>query len=104
MTNAAFQAFLKEFGDRLCVITLDNNAKIYCEYESGGGNSSVKVKDIEFRTIGGVDMFAVPSWPMNRKEVEMGIKHQVWHPTFTIQALVLIDEDHKHFRVDPMQY
>lgn len=104
MTNDALKAFLAEFGERLCVITLDNNAKIYVEYQAGNGTSSVKVSDIELRTIGGIDMFAVPSWPMNPKEQAMGIKHQVWHPTFTIQALVLIDEAHKHLRVDPYQY
>lgn len=104
MTNKAFQAFLAEFGDRLCVITLDNNAKIYLNYEAGGGTSSCKVEDIEFKSFDGVDMFAVPSWPMNPKELRMGIKHQAWHPTFTIQALILIDAEHKQFRVDPMQY
>lgn len=102
MTNAAFQAFLAEFGDRLCVITLDNNAKIYVEYQNQ--QSSVRVNEIKFKTFGGVDMFAVPSWPMNPAEANKGITHEVWHPTFTIQALVLIDEEHKNLRVDPWQY
>lgn len=104
MDNKALKAFLDEFGERLCVITLDNNAKIYVEYAAGNGTASVKVKDIKMQNIGGVDMFAVPSWPMNPREQAMGITHEVWHPTFTIQALVLIDEKHKDLRVDPMQY
>lgn len=104
MTNQAFKAFLDRFGERLCVITLDNNAKIYVEYKAGGGKSSVKVSEIKMETIGGVDMFCVPSYPMNPREVDMGIVHEVWHPTQYIQALVCIDEAHKHLRVDPYQY
>lgn len=103
MTNEALQAFIDEMGDRICVITLDNVAKIYVGYD-GKRISSVKASDIEMRTIGGVDMFAVPINALSPREARLGIKGKVWHPTFTIQAIVVIDEEFKKYRFDMAQF
>lgn len=103
MTNEALQAFIEELGDRICVITLDNVGKIYVGYDQER-ISSVKVSDIQMKTFGGIDMFSVPVNALSPREARLGIKGRVWHPTFTIHAIVVIDEEFKDYRFDPAQF
>ena len=101
MNNAAFKAFIEEFGDQICIIVLDNTSHIYVGYPS---SPLKKLDQIEFKTFGGVDMFGVPSNPLSPNETKLGISHIAWHPTLTIQGIYLIDKDHTQYRMDAWQY
>lgn len=60
MTNAALQAMIAEYGERIFGITLDNAHKIYLGVAAKLPYDNVTVNDLIFKTFDGVDMFGVP--------------------------------------------
>ena len=54
MTNAALQAALNEFGERACIIYMDNDHRIRFGYKDSCPKS---VNDIKYKTWDGEDFF-----------------------------------------------
>ena len=100
MTNVALKAMIDELGERICIIALDNNVKIYIGYPS----STVKsVNEIQLKTFGDTDMIGIPKAINNPKLVREGVCSTTWHPTACIQIIATMDEGFEKYRLDPME-
>ena len=91
MTNAALQAIIAEYGERIFCITLDNNHKIMLglqsRLESGNGFT---VNDIQYKTFGDTDMFGF--WRTDHTWNNQHIKYINWMVTGCIQAVHVTEE------------
>ena len=99
MTNSALKAMIEEFGNRINIIVLDNDVRIYIGYPS----SPLKdVNDIILKTFGDIDMIGIPKAVGNPKAQRNGVTTTIWHPTACIQLIATVDEDHPNYLIDPM--
>ena len=101
MTNEALQALIDEFGDRICILIFDNGCRVYIGYDSSPLKS---VNDLELKTIGGIDMVGIVKNLSNPKLSRQGAKCMHWHPTVSLQNVIVIDEGFEKYRVDPMDF
>lgn len=90
MTNAALQAMIDEFGERIFAITFDNNHKVYLGVEAKAETDPITVKSLILKTFGDTDMLGIPhtdhTWEGNK------IPYTNWYVTGCIQAVHLTDE------------
>ena len=98
MNNESLQAFIDEFGDRMCIIIFDNNTKVFIGYKSSPAKS---VSDLQLVNKGGVDFVGVPGIPNDPKLARKGVTYTVWRPTEIIQGIVTLDEGFDNYLVDP---
>lgn len=100
MTNSALQAMIEEYGNRICIIVLDNDVKIYIGYPS----STLKnASDIIFKTFGDTDMIGIPKEVSNPVARRQGVMTTIWHPTACIQMVATVDAAHPNYLIDPME-
>ena len=99
MTNAALKAMIEELGDRICIIIMDNDVRIYIGYPS----STLKnASDIILKTFGDTDMIGIPKAVNNPKAQREGITTTIWHPTACIQLIATVDAGSEGYLIDPM--
>lgn len=90
MTNAALQAMVAEFGERIFCITLDNNHKIFLGLAARLPEDGVSVNDIVYKTYDGVDLFGVPHISHTWNGID--VPYTNWLVTGCIQAVHTTDE------------
>lgn len=96
MNNAALEAFLTQFKEKMCAIILDNNRCIYIGYNS---DTSHTWDEIKTTTMGGVDFFYVKS----QGHTQVPVVHYVsYYPTETIQGIYVMEDGYEDFRIDPV--
>lgn len=94
MTNAALQALITLYGNRIYCINLDNSRNIYIGYQS-----SVKLTDIELVTIGGTDFIVVHQHDPNPSKT---ITYKNHHLTEGVQWVGVMDEEYAGYGADPL--
>lgn len=99
MTNEAVQAFVAEFGNRICILIFDNGYRVYIGYDSSGIKS---VDELLFQTFGGVDMIGIVKKLNDPVLTRKGAKCVMWHATACLQDIAVIDEGFANYRIDPM--
>lgn len=95
-TNAAVQAIFKKYGDRVCYIGLNNGKAIFVGYNVKEG---VKIKDISFETINGVDIMKI-SHKSSKQD-----PYYEWENFITtefIESIEIMKEDYVDYRIDPL--
>lgn len=90
MTNAALQAFIDEFGARMIVIVIDNNHKIMFGVSAMGDNA-LFYTDIQYKTVGGVDMFGVTRTDTTWEGKSVTFTN--WYVTACIQMISTTETD-----------
>lgn len=93
-TNASIQAMFEKFGDRICGIGLNNGKYVNIGYE---GKYSLQLKDIDFETIGGVDMMVLHRTDNTR---QFPITYDAYLTTEFIESVNVMSEEHKDYRID----
>lgn len=91
MTNDALKAFIEEFGNRIFVITLDNNHKVFIGAPITSDPNKVTIDQIKFKTYNGVDMFGVPHVDCTFQGIE--VPFTSWLVTACIQSIAVTDGD-----------
>lgn len=95
MTNAALQAFIQEFGDKIFLIVLDNNHKVFMTTNATSEGNENDATTIEMKTFGDVDMFRVKhtdrTWHNGQRPE--GIKYSGWMVTGCIQSIYTTDDE-----------
>ncbi len=101
MTNAALQELINTYGDRIsCLMFADKNPE-YIGYPSSPCKS---VDDLTFTTADGIDLVGSPLYPSNSKDKADGVVFTVFHVTSTLNFIVVVDEDHPKYLVDPFLF
>lgn len=101
MTNESLKAAIKEFGNRMVFIIMDNDRRIRFGYPEAPLQN---VDQIQYKTFGGEDFFGYsqPSpYPADRAK---GVTYTVWHRTDSIQQIAAMDEGFDAYRIDPYVY
>ena len=101
MNNAALQAMIEEFGDRIYFIMFNNRSMVPIGFKSSPLKSA---KDLQFRTFGGVDFVGVPKHPANTADLEKGITGVHWHATALVELVGVMDEACEKYRLDPWEF
>lgn len=101
MNNEGMQGLIDEFGERIAIIIFDNDSKIYVGYPSSPCKS---IKDIELRTIGGVDFLFAPYVPMNTKSARDGYRGKLCYATECVQMVIMAEENCPDFRPDVFDF
>ncbi len=99
MTNTALQGMINEFGERICMLILDNDIRIYIGYPSSPLKS---VNDIQFRTINNIDFIGVPKKSSKPADIKNGVSATIWHDTSIVQGVGVMDAGCGDYRIDPM--
>lgn len=99
MTNAALQAALNEFGERACIIYMDNDHRIRFGYPDASLQS---VTQIQYKTWGGEDFFGYSQPSSYVHDAARGVTYTVWHRTDCIQEIAAMDEGWEQYRIDPV--
>lgn len=95
-TNAAVQEMFNKYGDRICVISLNNGKKMYIDYNLKEG---VRRSDISFETVGGVDVMKVTH--RSSKQTDY-IEWENFITTEFIEEIGVMKEGYEDYRVDPL--
>lgn len=101
MTNESLKAAIKEFGNRIVFIIMDNDRRIRFGYPEAPLQS---VDQIQYKTFGGEDFFGYSQpnpYPADRVK---GVTYTVWHRTDSIQQIATMDEGFDAYRIDPYVY
>ena len=93
MTNEALKAFIEEYGNRIFVITLDNNHKVFIgsPITSDANKNLGTIDKIQFKTFGDVDMFGVSHVDRTFENIE--VPFTSWLVTACIQSIAVTDGD-----------
>ena len=96
-SNASIQAMINKFGDRICAIILNNGKKLYIGYQ--GEKTSVQISNISFETMNGCDMMVV-----ERTDISFTphVTFKDYITTEFIEQVIVMDEDSRDYRVNPM--
>lgn len=94
-TNAAVQATFNKYGDRICFIGLNNGKRIFIGYNT---KESVKLKDISFETISGVDVIKITH---RSSKQDTYIEWENFITTEFIESIEIMKEDYVDYRIDP---
>lgn len=97
MTNASLQAMIDTFGERINMIILDNNVKLFVGYAGGRLN----LADIQLLNFGDTDFLAVPIKDMDPVKAANGITAMLYYPTSCIQGVMVMDESAGDVLIDP---
>lgn len=92
MTNEALKAFIDEMGDRIFLIATDNGHK-YFFGAPHGDDAVVYATQIQYKTVGGVDMFGVSRIDTNWGGIKVPVT--TWAVTSYIQFIGVVDPDEK---------
>lgn len=90
MTNAALQAFVAEYGERIFAITLDNNHKIFMGVAARLPYDTTTAASIQYKTFGDTDMFGIPHTDVTYEGI--AVPYINWMVTGCIQAIHVTDE------------
>lgn len=93
-TNAAVQEMFNKYKERICVISLNNGKKLYIDYNVKEG---VRLEDISFDTIGGVDVMKVAH--RSSKQTDY-IEWENFITTEFIEEIEVMKEGYENYRVD----
>ena len=95
-TNAGVQQMFTEYGDRICVIGLNNGKRMFVGYN---GSNSIQLSDISFETIGGCDVMAV-------QKIDNSSGRNVHYTTYIttefIEFISVMSEEDADYRIDPL--
>lgn len=94
-TNAAVKATFDKYGERICYIGLNNGKRIFIGYNT---KESVKLKDIAFETIGGVDVMKITH--RSSKQTEY-IEWENFITTEFIESIEIMKKEYADYRIDP---
>ena len=92
MTNVALQAFIAEFGNRIFVIVLDNNHKVFIgsPLTTPENQALSTIDQIMYKTYDGVDMFGFKRIDRTYGEAVPFIN---WMITGCIQSIAVTEEE-----------
>lgn len=94
-TNASVKAMFDQFGDRICGIGLNNGKYIHIGYN---GTYALQLEDIEFVTIGGVDMLLLHRVDATRQDP---VEYEAYVTTEFIESVNVMSEGYENYRIDP---
>ena len=92
MTNEALKAFISEYSNRIFVIVLDNNHKVFIgsPLTTPKNQELSTIDKIQYKTVGGVDLFGF-------KRVDETYGEEVpfinWMVTGCIQSIAVTEEE-----------
>ncbi len=95
-TNAAVKATFDKYGERVCFIGLNNGKRIFIGYNVEEG---VKLKDISFETIGGVDVMKISHRSSKQQPY---IEWENFITTEFIESIEIMKEEYADYRIDPL--
>lgn len=104
MTNAALQAMITQFGERIAAIIFDNSQTLFIGYKSKDDRRSLKLSDISMETIGGVDFTVVAHTMLQTDDVGNPITYKTYHVTECIQDVIIMDDGFAKYGVDPIHF
>ncbi len=93
-TNAGVKAMFDKYGDRINSIAFNNGRYLFIGYES-----SPKMKDISYETIGGNDVMKIHHRGYSGSNI---VEWDNYMTTELIEGFDVLDEDYKDFRIDPI--
>lgn len=96
-TNAAVKEMIDKYGHRICNMSLNNNKVLYIDYP---GKDCVKLEDISFDNIGGVDVMVIQH---NHSAYGKTITFKSYITTEFIEGINVMDEDYADYRIDPLR-
>lgn len=100
MTKEALEKMIADFGDRIQVITFDNNNVLFL-----GFPNRPAITDIAVETIGGTDFLVVHNIdPRQMAFSKTKITYKVYHPLECIQGVTVVDEEFKGYMIDPLNF
>ena len=93
MTNAALQAFIAEFGNKIFVIVLDNNHKVFIgsPLQTYDNKLTTTIDQLKFKTYGDVDMFGISR--VDHTWEGRDVPFTNWMVTACIQSIAVTDGD-----------
>lgn len=100
-TNQALQSMINTYGNRISCLMFDDKNPVYIGHPSSPCKS---VDDLVFDSVEGVDLVGSPLYPTNTKDREAGVLFTVFHATSTLNFVVVVDEDHPKYLVDPFLF
>lgn len=98
MNNEHLKAAVAELGNRLSVIYMDNNHKLFFGYRNG--DDCWSASDIRYKTWNGEDFFGCSQKSGLTQDRDNGVTYTVWHRTDCIQAIAAMDEGYEDYRMD----
>lgn len=100
MTKEAIEKMIADFGERIQIITFDNNQVLFI-----GFPNRPTLADITIETIGGTDFLVVHNTdPRQFGFNTNSIKYKVYHPIECIQAITVVDDEYANMSLDPLNF
>lgn len=100
MTKEALEKMIADFGDRIQVITFDNNNVLFI-----GFPGRPTINDISVETIGGTDFLVVHNTdPRQMSFSKTKITYKAYHPIECIQCVSVVDEEFRGYMIDPLNF